>query len=83
VSSFIVYPVYIEDLVSVVSCSPKDRVYIIVARVEHPFTFVYEYLLKDLNVQFPLTDFKCELLNATTVVLSHLHPNSCAFINAC
>jgi len=46
------------------------------------FTYVYEYIFKELGVTFPLTPFECGMLTVMNIAPGQLHPNNWAFFEA-
>lgn len=44
------------------------------------FTSIYDFFFKELDVTFPLSDFKSLMLTFMDVAPSQLHPNNWAFL---
>lgn len=56
-----------------------ERVYIKPKPNRYDFVYVYEYLAKEYNLSFPLTNFQTEMLKTINVASSQLHANNWAF----
>jgi len=61
-------------------CRAHERVYMKPRLNSHDFIYVYDYLFKEYNITFPLTDFEAGMLNLMNIAPSQLHPNSWAFL---
>jgi len=46
----------------------------------YDFTYVYEFLFKEYDIRFPLTDFKAGMLTTINIAPSQLHPNGWTFL---
>ena len=44
------------------------------------FIYVYDYMFKEYDMCFPLSDFETGMLRLMNIVPGQLHPNSWAFI---
>ena len=61
-------------------CRAHEQVYMKPRLNSHGFIYVYDYLFKEYNITFPLTDFEAGMLNLMNIAPSQLHPNSWAFL---
>jgi len=46
------------------------------------YTYVYDYMVRDFAIQFPLSPFECHILNEMQRTPSQLHPNTWALLKA-
>jgi len=79
-----VYPVCedsFSEYVVVKPCRTHERVYMRLDTHSYDFTYVYNYLFKEYDICFPLTDFKTGMLRLMNVTPSQLHPNSWASLS--
>ncbi|RDX80895.1 hypothetical protein CR513_38489, partial [Mucuna pruriens] len=63
-------------------CSPSERVCHVCREGEGDFVYMYETVLQDLGVTFPLDRFTAEVLRLVGVAPSQLHPNGWAALQA-
>ncbi|RDY10114.1 hypothetical protein CR513_05413, partial [Mucuna pruriens] len=63
-------------------CSPSERVCHVPKEGESDFIYMYETILLDLGVSFPLDHFTAEVLRMIGIVPSQLHPNRWAALQA-
>jgi len=78
-----VYPVCEDPFVEyavVKPCRAHECIYMKPAPDSYDFTYVYDYLFKEYNVTFPLTDFEAGMLTLMNIAPSQLHPNYWAFV---
>jgi len=61
-------------------CKAHKRVYMKPRLNSHDFVYVYDYLFKEYNITFPLTNFEAGMLNLMNIAPSQLHPNIWAFL---
>ena len=74
-----VYPVCEDPFVKygvVKPCRARKRIYMKPTPDSYDFTYVYDYLFKEYNITFPLTDFEAGMSNLMNIASSQLHPNS-------
>lgn len=55
------------ELLIVEPCSTKEHVFMRASKDETNFVYMYEDILKKLNVQFPFLNFECEMLSLMNV----------------
>jgi len=61
---------------------PFERVYMSPALNGDDYTFIYEYMVTQFCIQFPLSSFECQMLTEMQTVPSQLHPNTWGFLQA-
>jgi len=71
---------FVADYVVARPCRANERVYMKPRPDSYDFTYVYEYLFKEYNITFQLTDFEAGMLNVMNIPPSQLHPNSLTFL---
>lgn len=54
------------------TCRARESVYMKPDTDSYDFTYVYDYLFKEYNIMFPLTDFEAGMLN-----LMNIAPSNC------
>ena len=57
-------------------CSIEERVSMWASKGEADFVYMYDDVFKELNIQFPFSDFECEMLSLMNATLVQLYPNS-------
>ena len=67
-------------LLIVEPCSTEKCVFMGVSKGKADIVYMYEDVFKEFNIQFPFSDFECELLSLMNVAPVQLHPNSYAFL---
>jgi len=78
-----VYPSCEDSIVEHALARPykaHERVYMKPRLDSHDFVYVYDYLFKEYNITFSLTDFEADMLNLMNIAPSQLHPNKWAFL---
>jgi len=61
-------------------CKADERVYMKLKLDNYDFTYAYEFLFKEYDISFPLTDFEASILTTVNTTPSPLYPNSWAFL---
>jgi len=80
VSVFDIYDELVVDYVVARSCKADERVYMKPRLDRYDFVYVYEYLFKEYDITFPLTNFEAGMLSVMNIALSQLYLNSWAFL---
>jgi len=78
-----VYPVCEDSFVEyalVGPCRTRERMYMRPGPNSYDFIYVYDYMFKEYDMRFPLTNFEVSMLRLMNIAPSQLHPNSWAFI---
>jgi len=60
-------------------CREDERLYMKPRPDSYDFTYVYDFLFKEYDITFPLTDFEAGMLTLM-IAPSQLHPNSWTFL---
>jgi len=61
---------------------PFERVYMSPPLNNDGYTYVYEYMVTQFGIQFPLSSFECQMLTERQTAPSQLHPNTWGFLKA-
>jgi len=79
-----IYEVYLEEItphVAIVGYKRSERVYMNPPMNSNDFTYVYKYMFNDFYIQFPLSDFECQMLTTMNVAPNQLHTNNKPFLS--
>jgi len=68
--------------VDLFGCKSFERVYMSPPLDDDDYTYVYEYMVRDFDIPFPLSSFECQMLWGMNTAPSQLHPNTWTILKA-